>query len=118
MDELSPEQLERFSRQILVEEIGYDGQTRLLSSAVTVRGPEPWAAWMARYLSAAGVKVAVAIAGGTNRGEVILASGRTLGMPTVGAVDGRWGETLRETGLLAARVVRVLSAGDGLGDGS
>lgn len=101
-----------------MEEIGYDGQARLLSSAVTVCGPEPWAAWMARYLSAAGVQVAVAIENGTNRGEVILGSGRTLGMEIGSAADGRWGETLRETGLLAARVVRVLSAGDVPGDGS
>lgn len=50
--------LEKFSRQILVDDIGYDGQVRLLSHRVLISGPLPWRLLAARYLAAAGIATA------------------------------------------------------------
>lgn len=55
---LSEEQIERYSRQIILEEVGSRGQQRLLGSLVSVLG-EGAASEAARlYLRAAGVRVA------------------------------------------------------------
>ncbi|MDA8195194.1 MAG: hypothetical protein M0Z53_14565 [Thermaerobacter sp.] len=56
--ELDDVTLDRYSRQILVEQIGYDGQVRLLQTAVIATGPDPWRSWAVRYLRAAGLRVA------------------------------------------------------------
>jgi len=57
---LSDAQIERYSRQIIVAEIGAAGQERLLSTACAVLGRSALAATAARYLAGAGVgRVAV-----------------------------------------------------------
>jgi adenylyltransferase/sulfurtransferase len=53
--ELSAAQQERYSRHVLLDGLGGDGQERLLSSRVRVRGQGAAALWAARYLAAAGV---------------------------------------------------------------
>ncbi len=54
---LSGEQIERYSRQILVPEIGGRGQERLLSSTVALCGESEGISIAANYLAAAGVAV-------------------------------------------------------------
>ncbi|MBX6351092.1 MAG: ThiF family adenylyltransferase [Clostridia bacterium] len=52
---LRPDQLERYSRQILVEEVGVRGQRRLLESSALVVGAGGLGSPVALYLAAAGV---------------------------------------------------------------
>jgi molybdopterin-synthase adenylyltransferase len=51
--------IERFSRQILLPEVGGRGQERLCATVVTVRGAGDAAAFAATLLQAAGVGVVV-----------------------------------------------------------
>jgi hypothetical protein len=55
--------IERFSRQILLPEVGGRGQERLCATVVTVRGAGDAAAFAATLLQAAGVRVVVEPAG-------------------------------------------------------
>lgn len=52
---LTPEQMERYSRQLRLEPIGIDGQSRLLASRVAVVGAGALGSAAAIYLAAAGV---------------------------------------------------------------
>lgn len=52
---LSDAQIERYSRQIILPEIGGRGQLRLLSTAVAVLAHEPAEPFLVRYLAAAGI---------------------------------------------------------------
>jgi len=52
---LSDAQIERYSRQIILPEIGGAGQERLLAATVELHGVGPLAAMAARYLAGAGV---------------------------------------------------------------
>jgi hypothetical protein len=57
---LTAEQQERYSRHLLLDGFGGEGQERLIAAAVRVRGTGPAALWAARYLAASGVgKLAV-----------------------------------------------------------
>lgn len=52
--------IEQYSRQILLDQIGYDGQTRILAATVRVQGPDgPPRDLLVRYLSAMGFGVQV-----------------------------------------------------------
>jgi hypothetical protein len=52
---LSPSQIERYARHILLDEVGAGGQERLLGASIRLRGAGLAAEEAARYLSAAGV---------------------------------------------------------------
>ena len=52
---LSDAQIERYSRQIILPEVGAAGQQRLLAAACAVVGTGPLAATAARYLAGAGI---------------------------------------------------------------
>ena len=52
---LSPSQIERYGRHILLDEVGPSGQERLLGASIRLRGVGPAAEEAARYLCAAGV---------------------------------------------------------------
>ncbi|WP_181685320.1 HesA/MoeB/ThiF family protein [Halorhabdus salina] len=52
---LDPEQLDRYSRQIVLESVGPDGQDRLLDSAVLVVGVGGLGSPVIQYLAAAGI---------------------------------------------------------------
>src|SRR6266851_2454733 len=52
---LTEAQQERYARHLLLDELGGEGQERLLSSSVRVRGSGRAARWAARYLAASGV---------------------------------------------------------------
>lgn len=56
---LTDAQQERYSRHLLLDELGGEGQERLLSSCVRVRGSGTAARWAARYLAASGVGVLI-----------------------------------------------------------
>ena len=53
--ELSPAQQERYARHLILDELGGEGQERLLAASVRVRGTGTAALWAARYLAASGV---------------------------------------------------------------
>ncbi len=53
--ELTAEQQERYSRHLLLEGLGGEGQERLCQASVRVRGEGLSALWAARSLAAAGV---------------------------------------------------------------
>jgi hypothetical protein len=52
---LTQAQQERYARHLLLDELGGEGQERLLSSCVRVRGTGRAARWAARYLAASGI---------------------------------------------------------------
>ena len=52
---LTEAQQERYARHLLLDHLGGEGQERLLSSCVRVRGTGAAARWAARYLAASGV---------------------------------------------------------------
>jgi hypothetical protein len=52
---LTAGQQERYARHLLLDELGGEGQERLLVAAVHVRGTGSAALWAARYLAASGV---------------------------------------------------------------
>ncbi len=52
---LDDEQIERYSRQLILQEVGPRGQERLLASRVAVVGTDAAAAHVVAYLAAAGV---------------------------------------------------------------
>ncbi len=52
---LNAEQIERYSRQIVLPEVGATGQQRLLAATVALTGASPLAAHAGRYLAGAGV---------------------------------------------------------------
>jgi len=52
---LTGAQQERYARHLLLDELGGEGQERLLSSCVRVRGTGRAARWAARYLAASGI---------------------------------------------------------------
>src|SRR6266853_1115443 len=52
---LTEAQQERYARHLLLDELGGEGQERLLSSYVRVRGTGRAAGWAARYLAASGI---------------------------------------------------------------
>jgi hypothetical protein len=52
---LTEAQQERYARHLLLDELGGEGQERLLSSCVRVRGTGRAARWAARYLAASGI---------------------------------------------------------------
>jgi hypothetical protein len=61
--ELSAEQQECYSRHLILEGFGGEGQERLLAAGVRVRGQGAAALWAARYLAASGVgRLAVDVA--------------------------------------------------------
>ena len=52
---LTDAQQERYARHLLLDELGGEGQERLLDASVRVRGKGGLARWAARYLAASGV---------------------------------------------------------------
>lgn len=52
---LTPEQQERYSRHLILDGFGGEGQERLLAASVHVRGTGRAAHWAARYLAASGI---------------------------------------------------------------
>jgi len=55
MIDFSPEQLERYSRHILLADVGVEGQTKLLDAKVLIIGAGGLGAPVAMYLAAAGI---------------------------------------------------------------
>lgn len=73
MSGLREDQIRRYSRQILLREVGGRGQRRLLDAAVAVIGLGPVGAACAAYLAAAGV------------GRLLLVDARAVGVNDLGA---------------------------------
>jgi molybdopterin/thiamine biosynthesis adenylyltransferase/rhodanese-related sulfurtransferase len=84
---LAPEQLERYSRHLLIPEVGIDGQTKLLRSKVLMIGAGGLGSPAAYYLAAAGVGtlgiVDSDVVDATNLQRQILHSTERLGEPKV-----------------------------------
>jgi hypothetical protein len=56
---LTDAQQERYARHLLLDELGGEGQERLLDASVRVRGTGRAVRWAARYLAASGVGMLV-----------------------------------------------------------
>jgi hypothetical protein len=52
---LTDAQQERYARHLLLDELGGEGQERLLEASVRVRGSGRFVRWAARYLAASGI---------------------------------------------------------------
>jgi hypothetical protein len=52
---LSGAQQERYARHLLLDDLGGEGQERLLAACVRIRGAGRAARWAARYLAASGI---------------------------------------------------------------
>ena len=88
---LSEQQIHRYSRQILLAEVGGKGQSQLLESGGEVRGDGAAAQDAAAYLAGSGVRIS--LSGTVQPGEAgFLASAADLGRPRAEALDG----TLRD----------------------
>jgi hypothetical protein len=61
---LTEAQQERYARHLLLDELGGEGQERLLASCVRVRGTGTAVRWAARYLAASGVGTLIVDDGG------------------------------------------------------
>jgi len=94
---LTDEQIERWSRQILLPEVGGRGQVRLLAARVAIAGDGPVATWAADLLRRAGVTVEAGVdadllvdleGGGTRFAQRALARGVPLVRGRLGASGG------------------------------
>jgi hypothetical protein len=94
---LTDEQIERWSRQILLPEVGGRGQLRLLAARVAIAGDGPVATWTADLLRRAGVTVEAGLdadllvdleGGGTRFAQRALARGVPLVRGRLGASGG------------------------------
>ena len=56
---LTPAQQERYARHLLLDDLGGEGQERLLSASARIRGTGRAARWAARYLAASGIGILV-----------------------------------------------------------
>jgi hypothetical protein len=56
---LTDAQQERYSRHLLLDELGGEGQERLLSACVRLRGTGRAVRWAARYLAASGIGILI-----------------------------------------------------------
>ncbi len=106
--------LDQYSRQILLDDVGYDGQELLLRTTVEVEGLEPFRGWAQRYLAAAGLQVSVAPEPGESfpNGVRVLVAGRLIReIP----LPGNWGEALNRLGLdLAVFLLDLLGELEGV----
>jgi hypothetical protein len=94
---LTDEQIERWSRQILLPEVGGHGQLRLLAARVAIAGDGPVASWTADLLRRAGVTVEAGVdadllvdleSDGTTLAQRALARGIPLVRGRLGASGG------------------------------
>lgn len=104
---LSDEQIDRYSRQIILPEVGGRGQQRLLAAHVAVAGAAAGVEWAAVYLAAAGVG-RLTVAGGRDLAarlgdlnadvRVIAAAGDGALAPDVAVLAAAGGEALAGLG--------------------
>jgi hypothetical protein len=120
---LTDEQIERWSRQILLPEVGGRGQLRLLAARVAIAGDGPVASWTADLLGRAGVTVDAGVdpdllvdlaSDGTMLAQRALARGVPLVRGRLGASGGRI-DTLvgRPCGLCAPADAQPTGGADG-----
>jgi hypothetical protein len=107
-------QIEKFSRQILVNVVGYDGQARLLSRHVEVAGPTVWRDLACRYLEAAGVLTSLAPGKGQNGAIYMHALGTSVPDAVV-FLQSSDGQTMRDLGLALSRYLITLASVEGEG---
>lgn len=101
--ELSNDVLDQYSRQMLVDEIGYDGQVRLLETPVRVEGPYLWRDLVVRYVKGAGFRVTEA----ESDALTVIGAGKP---PLVIPIGESFGQTVRDIGLqLAAWLADVVN---------
>lgn len=107
---LDDKTLDLYSRQVLVDEIGYDGQERLLSTRLSAGGPVRWRRLAVRYLQAAGLQV-VEQEQDSGDGPLTIreASGRNWDIPIMESP----GAGMRDLGLALARLLLELVRDDG-----
>jgi len=126
---LGPEQAQRYSRHLLIPEIGERGQLKLLSSKVLVIGAGGLGSPAALYLAAAGVGtigiVDSDVVDATNLQRQILHNTERLGRPkvesareTIGALNPDVVVNAYPERLTAANVDRIVSGYDVIVDGA
>lgn len=110
--ELDNRTLELYSRQILVDEIGYDGQVKLLETTVSLDGAGLIADLAARYLARAGLHV---VAGDRTPGRIrIHVDQQVFEMTENGS---SMGADVANLGLTLGLVIREIVGSAGLGQG-
>lgn len=107
--ELDDSTLEKFSRQVLVDQIGYDGQLKIMATHLEVSAPEPWAQLARRYLESSGFEVVNGVH--TDNGDLIVRKVNTTKM---------WKDELRppdaimeKIGILLCQIVRETVSEEG-----
>ncbi len=95
MEALAPAALERFARQVVMPELGVEGQRRLLRARVRIAGPRLAAEAAQAYLQAAGVPDVQRADGPALRGEVLGA-----GLACEAGLDASGRACVGEAGLL------------------
>lgn len=127
--ELSDDQLARYARHVILDEVGEAGQVRLLSSRVLVVGAGGLGSPLLLYLAAAGVGtlgiVDHDVVDLTNLQRQIIHSGEDIGVPKVDSAAERIGEinpditVIRHHARLGAGNIReIIGAYDLVADGS
>ncbi len=108
--ELDNTQLERYARQVLVDEIGYDGQIKIMAHHVSIKGPPQWMHLAGRYLQAAGVRVSYHSGEAVSQGiNIHLETGVMDDVFIVVDLEGDSGRTVANIGLALSRFLLQLA---------
>jgi adenylyltransferase/sulfurtransferase len=121
---LSDTQIDRYSRQIVLPEIGGRGQERLLASAVCLAGRGAVIESAARYLAGAGIgelrlgdgDAALAAALRALNDEIVVRPGDLAGAAAVVAADldpARWADLAGDAQVAGVPLIAVGQRGDG-----
>ncbi len=126
---LTPEQRARYSRHLLIPEVGPEGQARLLRSRVLIVGAGGLGSPAALYLAAAGVGtlglIDFDVVDVSNLQRQVLHATDRVGMPkvesarrTIGALNPEVQVVAHEEALLPSNVERVIAGYDVILDGT
>ena len=129
MARLSPEQVERYKRHLLLDEVGSEGQARLLDASVLIVGGGGLGSPAALYLAAAGIGrlglVDFDLVDASNLQRQILYTTRDVGRPKVETARARLAELNPDTEVVAyaekleaANAERILRGYDVVLDGT
>ena len=129
MLELSDRQLERYARHVILDEVGEEGQAKLIAARVLVVGAGGLGAPLLQYLGAAGIGTLGVIDNDTvslsNLQRQVIHDESTLGVPKVDSAKRRLGQlnpdikvVTHQERLNAENIERLIADYDIIADGS